>query len=69
MTIFSAIFWLAAILVLLGFYFLPLLIAVKRKHHQGTAILVLNLFFGWTILGWIVALVWACTAVRPEQPG
>ena len=28
------------------------------------AIFVLNLFLGWTLLGWVGALVWAATAVR-----
>lgn len=42
-------------------YFLPVLIADARRHHQRMAIGVLNLFLGWTLLGWIAALVWACT--------
>jgi len=25
------------------------------------AILILNLFLGWTFLGWVIALVWAFT--------
>lgn len=42
-------------------YFLPALVAGSRKHRQVLAILVLNLFGGWTGFGWIAALVWACT--------
>lgn len=49
----------------LTFYFLPWLVAVMREHHQAGAIAVLNLFLGWTFIGWVVALVWAATAVRP----
>ena len=45
-------------------YFVPAIIAAGRKHHQAGAIFVLNLLAGWTVLGWIVAVVWACTAVR-----
>jgi len=25
------------------------------------------LLFGWTMLGWAAALIWACTAVRPQD--
>jgi Superinfection immunity protein len=51
--------------VFLAFYFVPAFIAGGRKHHQTFAIFMLNLLLGWTLLGWVVALVWACTAVRP----
>jgi hypothetical protein len=39
-------------------YFLPTLIAAHRGHHI-TGILLLNLFFGWTGIGWFVLLLWA----------
>ncbi|HXM32274.1 MAG TPA: superinfection immunity protein [Chthoniobacterales bacterium] len=47
-----------------GAYFLPGLIGQSRHHHQRTAIWVLDLFLGWTILGWIIALVWASSATQ-----
>jgi hypothetical protein len=40
-------------------YFLPAIVAVNNKNPQRTAIFVLNLFLGWTLLGWVIALVWA----------
>lgn len=45
-------------------YFLPAIVAGNRRHHQAAAIFFLNLLLGWTVLGWIAALVWACTAVE-----
>lgn len=52
----------------LAFYFLPTLIAAGRAHHNGVAILLLNLLLGWTLLGWVAALIWSATAVqRPER--
>lgn len=48
-------------------YFLPAIIAKRRKHVNAGAILVLDLFLGWTVLGWIGALVWAMTS--NAQPG
>ncbi|MBI5014363.1 MAG: superinfection immunity protein [Deltaproteobacteria bacterium] len=44
----------------------PAGIAHQRHHHQLGAIAALNLLLGWTVLGWIGALVWAFTAV--QQP-
>jgi hypothetical protein len=40
-------------------YFIPAIIAAMRSHHQTAAIVLLNLFLGWTLVGWVVALVWA----------
>lgn len=49
------------------FYFLPAFIAGWRGHQNATAIFVLNLLLGWTFLGWVVALVWAFTAVERRE--
>lgn len=43
----------------LALYFLPTMIGF-RKGNAG-AIFALNLLLGWTILGWVGALVWALT--------
>lgn len=48
-----------------GIYFLPTCIAGFRNHHQQYAILALNLFLGWTFVGWVIALAWALTAKQP----
>jgi TM2 domain-containing membrane protein YozV len=44
--------------VLALLYFLPTLVAAHRGHHV-TGILLLNLFFGWTGIGWFALLLWA----------
>ncbi|WP_043448443.1 superinfection immunity protein [Halotalea alkalilenta] len=51
----------------LVFYFVPALIAMARKHASQNAIFLLNLFGGWTLLGWFAALVWACTHPIPGR--
>ncbi|HVM48404.1 MAG TPA: superinfection immunity protein [Candidatus Acidoferrum sp.] len=40
-------------------YFVPAAIAVLRGKQNALAIIVLNLFLGWTFLGWVIALVWS----------
>ena len=52
------------IIIPLLFYFIPTMIALQRSHHQTMAIVLLNVFTGWTFVGWIAALVWAATAVK-----
>ena len=47
-------------------YFIPTLIAAVRQHHNGIPIFLVNFLLGWTAIGWIVALVWSCTAVQPQ---
>lgn len=51
----------------LGFvlYFLPSILAFARNKRDIGAILLLNIFLGWTMIGWVVALVWAAKQDAP----
>lgn len=42
-------------------YFLPSLVASRRKHSNLGAIQALNIFLGWTFIGWVIALIWSLT--------
>ncbi len=46
-------------------YFLPSILAFARSKRDTAAIVLLNLFLGWTMIGWVVALVWA---VKTDVP-
>jgi hypothetical protein len=50
-------------------YFLPLVVAQHRDHHNMLAIGVLNFFLGWTLVGWVIALVWALLKPQPTTQG
>lgn len=50
--------------IIIGLYFAPSCIAAYYKKRNSTAIFLVNLFFGWSIIGWIVALVWAASKDR-----
>lgn len=66
---FTAIGLILAFVALLAVYFVPCAVARHRQHPQTLAIGVLNVFAGWTFVGWLAALVWACTNARgPDQP-
>ena len=58
---FGVIMVLALFAVGAYLYFVPAIVAHKRKHPSFTGILLVDLFFGWTLVGWVGALVWAVT--------
>ena len=47
--------------IVLGMYFLPTIIGFLRNKRNKMAILTLNVFLGWTLVGWVVSLVWSLT--------
>ncbi len=57
------------LLAIVGFalYMAPWGVASMRRHQNSAAIGVLNFLLGWTVIGWIGALVWAATAVDPTR--
>ncbi len=60
---------LVMFLLLLFIYFIPSIVAlnirltkkniITDKKTNATSIFVLNFFLGWTLVGWVIALVWA----------
>jgi uncharacterized membrane protein len=54
----------AMILVLA--YICPTALAHKRKHPQLFAIAAVNILFGWTVIGWVIALAWATKEQKRE---
>ncbi len=47
-------------------YLLPAFIAYQRAHSNRHAILLINLFLGWSIIGWLGALIWSATSAKGE---
>jgi len=41
-------------------YLIPSFIAALKYHHTPLAIFILNLIVGWTFIGWVTCLLWAC---------
>ena len=44
---------------LISIYMFPAYLAQSRGHRNGDSIGTMNLFLGWTIIGWIACLIWA----------
>ncbi|CAB3772744.1 superinfection immunity protein [Paraburkholderia humisilvae] len=49
----------------LALYFLPSIIADRRKRYDLLTIALFNAVVGWTVFGWLLALYWA---VQPNPP-
>lgn len=50
-----------------AFYFLPTIIGAARHKTNLVGIFLVNFLLGWSIIGWIVALVWAISTERFDQ--
>src|ERR1700761_4959038 len=55
---------IAAVLAL-ALYFLPALVADRRKRHDVLTLALFNACLGWTVFGWLLALYWA---LQPNPP-
>lgn len=49
------------------FYFAPTFNALSRKHPNKTPVFLTNLFLGWTLIGWVVALVWSASSIKKDS--
>lgn len=47
-------------------YLIPTLVATVRQRPNVGAVAAMNILGGWTIIGWVLALVWALS--REGQP-
>jgi hypothetical protein len=46
---------------ILAIYLFPSILARVRRHKNLLSIVLTNLMFGWTLVGWAVVLIWATT--------
>lgn len=40
-------------------YFIPTIVAFAAHSVNVLAIFLTNLLLGWTLIGWVIALIWA----------
>jgi Superinfection immunity protein len=59
--------WILLILLGIG-YFLPTIVAAARHVRNAASVFVLNLFLGWTLIGWVIALAMAARTVDRGEP-
>lgn len=51
----------------IGLYMLPTIIAIIRQSHQTLLILILNVLFGWTVIGWFILLAMSLFSSRQSE--
>jgi len=51
------IFLILITLFAIALYFVPTIIAVLRHSHLTLPVVLINVLLGWTLIGWVVALV------------
>ena len=47
------------VIVVIGLALVPAFVAWSREHPQKIPITLLTIFLGWTVIGWVGALVWS----------
>ena len=62
-TVDVVVLWMLAAIV----YLVPSIIAEERNSRKLHPIIIVNVFLGWTLIGWGVALAWACAKKDPPQ--
>lgn len=50
---------LLVLVISVAFYMLPTIIAFSRDTLNKMSVCILNIFLGWTVLGWIIFLAMA----------
>ncbi|RKP44262.1 superinfection immunity protein [Pararobbsia silviterrae] len=58
----------AAIAVAVAIYFLPSILADRRRRPDTLIIALFNACLGWTVVGWVVALLWSLTRFEARSP-
>jgi len=52
--------------VLLVVYFIPAIVAILGRHRRWLLITLIDLLFGWTVIGWFIAIALLATRRGPE---
>lgn len=56
---YSSVLVVTVLIGILALYLLPAIIAFQRGKRNKVAILLLNIFLGWSLIGWVGSLVWS----------
>lgn len=67
MVICTMILMLVIFAIAICVYLIPTFVACKKKHPYTTGIVLINIFLGWILIGWVGALVWACCVPGKKQ--
>jgi hypothetical protein len=74
MSTFSALDMAGLIVLVLGVYWLPSIVARIKRHPDLVSIVIVNALLGWTVVGWAWAVVRLVSGppshrLRPQDAG
>jgi hypothetical protein len=55
------------LIILFAAYFIPGIVASARHVPNQASVWIINIFLGWTLVGWVVALAMAARSQLPAQ--
>lgn len=61
------IFALFILFLLALLYLLPSIAAYQNESNIRESVLIVNLFFGWTLIGWVISLAMAYTGIKRKK--
>lgn len=64
-----SVFEIVVLVAAIALYFLPALIADRRRRHDLLTIALFNAVLGWTGFGWLLALYWSLQPNPPKDLG
>lgn len=64
--LFFSLLLVTFMLIVIGLYFAPFILALYRNQNI-LAVFLINLFTGWTLLGWIFAIMLAASDKPTQQ--
>ena len=65
--LFGLFFFLLFFVIGTAMYFIPTVVGMLRRVPNRGSLVVVNLFLGWTLIGWVVALAMALRDPVPDQ--
>lgn len=57
--------WIFGLIIFMALYLIPTWIAWARHHNVG-GVAIVNVLLGWSVIGWVIALVMACGNTRQQ---
>lgn len=65
----QSVFEIVVLVAAVALYFLPALIADRRRRHDMLTLALFNAVLGWTVFGWLLALYWSLQPNPPRDLG
>jgi|GEM_PF-2045921 len=66
-SVIAGLSWVVVLTAMAGVYFLPSIVVLVRRSDTAGAVVVINLFLGWTFVGWVTSLAMAVSGTSSPR--